>query len=196
MISSQKEKTTMQKKTAKQQKKVQKMGRNESFAEYLNFLMSGQVESEEQANRINKLAKKTVTFAEAAAISKILVAQIDHKLSQVMEAVQVQQIVLEKLEVTEEMFQEAQEQYDKKLEAVQQAMEQIGKAPEQEEVPNYGGTSPDEEFSMDNALEELKEQLEANDAESHDLTEFKEEWNKTTEGLSGAWSEVKATEED
>jgi hypothetical protein len=156
----------MQKKTIKQLKKAQKLNRNESLAEYLNFLMSGQVEDEAAAKRINALAKKTTTFAEAAAITKILIAQIDHKLSQVMEAVQVQQIVLEKLEVTEEMFAEAQAQYDKKLEDVQKAMEQIGKTPE--DVPEYDVPEdiPAEEEVTDETLETLKEALEANDAEA------------------------------
>lgn len=156
----------MQKKTIKQLKKAQKVNRNESFAEYLNFLMSGQVESEEAAQRINALAKKNTTFAEAAAITKILVAQLDHKLSQVMEAVRVQQIVLEQLEVTEEMFEAAQAQYDKELEEVQKAMEQIGKAPEEaEEAPEEEEELPEGEVT-EGELEALKEALEEYDADA------------------------------
>jgi hypothetical protein len=115
--------TMAQKKTVKALKKVQKAGKTEDFAVYLNYLLSGQVESEEQAKQVNRVAKRTATASEATVIAKAVAAVLDNKMTQVMEVVQVQNIVLQKLGATDEMFEEAEKEYAEMLDKTRKELE-------------------------------------------------------------------------
>lgn len=114
-------------KTVKQQKRAQKAHKNEGLTAYLNFLLSGQVENDKQMQLINETAKRTAKLSEVAAIAKIMSAQMNQNLVQVMDVVQIQHKVLQKLGATEDMFNEAEKEYNEQLAAVQKELEERSK---------------------------------------------------------------------
>lgn len=150
------------KKTVKQLKKAQKAGKEAGMTAYLNFLLSGQVESKEEAKLVNSTAKRPVTASEATVIAKIVLAALDQKLTQVMDVIQIQNKVLQKLEATDEMFAEAEKEYNEQLAAMQKELEERSKTSQdteeaEEELPEGEVTEGE--------LEALKEALEENDAQ-------------------------------
>lgn len=144
-------------KTTKQLKRAKKANKAEGLTAYLNFLLSGQLEDEEQAKLINETAKRTATLAEAAAIAKLLSVQMDQKLTQVMDVIQIQNKVLQKLEATDEMFAEAEKEYNEQIAAMQKELEERSKTTQETEELPEGEVTEGE-------LNKLKELLEEHDA--------------------------------
>ena len=118
--------------TAKQPKS-KKQVHTEEFLTYLNYLLSGEVESEEKAEQVNRAAKRSASVSDATLISKAAVAGIQQQLTQVMEVIRIQQIVLEKLGATSEMFEEANKQYQKELEETRKQLEEQAKKVQEQE---------------------------------------------------------------
>lgn len=103
---------------------------------YLNYLLTGKVKNQEEADKINELSKRIITLSDAAILVKTLMLQLDDKLTQVMEVAQIQHIVLKKLGATEDMFKEAKEEYDKLIEETRKKLEEVAKATNDEETKN------------------------------------------------------------
>ncbi|QVW29042.1 hypothetical protein [Bacillus phage SWEP1] len=85
----------------------------------MDYLLSGQVTSEEHAEQIKEITSRSATISDTVLISRLSLTQImdelNEKLTRVMQEVSIQGDVLEKLGATEEMFQEAAESYNKKV---------------------------------------------------------------------------------
>lgn len=85
----------------------------------MDYLISGQVTSEEHADKIKEITALSATISDTILISRLSLTQImdelNEKLTRVMQEVSIQGDVLEKMGATEEMFQEAAESYNKKV---------------------------------------------------------------------------------
>ncbi|QPY77356.1 hypothetical protein ANTHOS_119 [Bacillus phage Anthos] len=94
----------------------------ETMKVLMDYLLSGQVTSEEHAEQIKDITSLSATISDTILISRLSLTQImdelNEKLTRVMQEVSIQGEVLEKLGATEEMFQEAAEAYNKKVEEV------------------------------------------------------------------------------
>jgi hypothetical protein len=112
-----------QKKTIKALKKAQKQTKTDDFATYLNYVLTGQVESREHAAVVSRTSKRTATLADATILAKIMIGQMDQKMTQLMEVIQVQQKVLEKLGATDEMLQAAEDEYNAQVEEMRKQLE-------------------------------------------------------------------------
>ncbi|UNA01524.1 glycosyltransferase [Bacillus phage vB_BcgM] len=92
----------------------------EAMQVLMDYLLSGQVTSDEHAEQIKELTGRSATISDTILISRLSLTQImeeiNDKLTRVMQEVSIQGDVLEKLGATEEMFQEAAESYNKKVE--------------------------------------------------------------------------------
>lgn len=151
-------------KTVKQQKRAQKARKNEGLTAYLNFLLSGQVENDKQIQLINETAKRTAKLSEAAAIAKIMAAQMDQKLTQVMDVVQIQHKVLQKLGATEDMFNEAEKEYNEQLAAVQKELEERSKKKQAAPAEAEASSEDKEKEVSEGELEEFKKTVEEHNA--------------------------------
>lgn len=141
-------------------KKTQNPIGQEEMAAYLNYLLSGQVQSEEHATQINKVAKHTTTVTDATIIAKLLDTQLNQKITEVMDVIQIHNRVLQKLGATPEMFAEAEDEYNEQLNQFQKELDEANKA--QAEKGEVEAEVPE---VSEEALEELKEEMEEHDAE-------------------------------
>lgn len=104
----------------KKNKQVKKpLTREEELSLFLNYMITGKVENESHAQLLNRVAKRSASISEAAMTAKAQAISIDNKLTQIMEVVQIQNIVLQKLGATEEMFAEAEAEYNEDVKKVQ-----------------------------------------------------------------------------
>lgn len=103
--------------------KAKRQNKTEDFAAYLNYVLTGQVESKEQAATISKVSKRTATLSDATILAKVMLAQMDQQMTQLMEVIQVQQKVMEKLGATEEMIQAAEDEYNAQVEEMRKTLE-------------------------------------------------------------------------
>lgn len=92
---------------------------------FLNYVVTGQVTDEKQLQR---LANRTTTLADVVTVIKALEAIQNNKIVQVMDAIQVQNIILKKLGATEEMFEEASKEYNEMIEKAKKEYEEKFKA--------------------------------------------------------------------
>lgn len=93
---------------------------DEELELYANYVFSGKVEKEEDEKVIEELVTRSVTLGDATTLAKMLstqvAQQITHQLVQVMERVQIQEIVLEKLGANKKIIKDAKVKYKKQLE--------------------------------------------------------------------------------
>lgn len=99
---------------------------------YLNYLLTGKVKNQKEAEKINDLSKRIITLSDAAVLVQTLMLQLNDRLTQVMDVVQIQQIVLKKLGATDDMFNEAKEEYEKLIEETRKKLEEAAKTKENE----------------------------------------------------------------
>ncbi|WCS69990.1 hypothetical protein Goe27_01120 [Bacillus phage vB_BsuM-Goe27] len=97
---------------------------------YLNFLLTQNVESEKHAKQINRLSRRTTTLSDVAVLFNQLVQHQEAKISLLIDQVRVQENVLRKLGVTEEMVAEAREEYQK---SIDEYIEKLTKQQEEKE---------------------------------------------------------------
>lgn len=102
---------------------------------YLNYLLSGEVKDEKHAKELNRLSRRKVTLSDATVLTRVMMSQQDNTITQLMDAIQIQNKVLEKLGATEEMFNEAQEEYNAMIAEAQKELmkEAEAAAPKTEE---------------------------------------------------------------
>jgi hypothetical protein len=140
------------------QKKVTKINqKNEDLAAFLNYLLVGDVESKEQAEQVNKAARRSATVSDATVVARAVAAQIDNKITQLMEVVQIQSAVLEKLGATEEMFVEAEQEYNEKIEQLRKEIEARNAAEKEEAEPVQADVYVDDELVGQTQAVEVKE---------------------------------------
>jgi hypothetical protein len=109
--------------TKKKNSPVKKsLTREEELTLFLNYMITGKVENESHAQLLNRVAKRSASISEAAMTAKAQAIAIDNKLTQIMEVVQIQNIVLQKLGATEEMFAEAETEYNEDVKKVQEEL--------------------------------------------------------------------------
>lgn len=127
--------------------------------DYLNFFLTKELEDEKHVKRIKMLAKRTVTLSDVVVVVSALTEHQTEAIAQLIDRLQVQERVLKKLEATEEMFVEANEEYEtlikEREEALKAQFESAKKALEKaEESIEYGESLTEEKF--DNFVDKLQ----------------------------------------
>lgn len=104
----------------------------EELHEYLSFFLSKEVKDEAHADRINKLARRTVTLSDVVVTISALTQHQTEAIAQLIDKLQVQERVIKKLEATEDMFLEAEAEYaavlKEKTEAIKAQYEMASQA--------------------------------------------------------------------
>lgn len=94
----------------------------ETMKVLMDYLLTGEVTSEEHQEQIKAITALSATISDTVLITRLSLTQIvdelNEKLTRVMQEVSIQGDVLEKLGATEEMFKEATEAYNKKVEEI------------------------------------------------------------------------------
>lgn len=106
---------------------------------FFTYVLTNYVGSKEDAEKINELARRTVTLSDVVVAIKTITQQEQTHLEQVMEMVELQYRVLEKLGATKDMFSEARKDYDKALEDMEKKM----KEEHESSQPQVKGDAPD-----------------------------------------------------
>ena len=94
----------------------------EDLEVFFNYALTGTISSEEEATKLRRLSKRTVTLADVTLLFNVLSQRKDQAISQLMETVQVQDFVLEQLGATEEIFDKAKKEYADRIEAKREEM--------------------------------------------------------------------------
>ena len=102
----------------------------EDLFEYFQFVIGKDHEAAndpKKYKKLRRLARRTTTLSDATVLFKALNQENDFLISQLMEAIQVQGLILEKLGCTDDMLAEAKHEYaeavHKREEAIKQAKE-------------------------------------------------------------------------
>jgi len=94
---------------------------------YLDYAVSGQVESDKHAKELNRLARRTMTMSDTVVVVRALTQQQEQTITSLIDTLQVHKRVLEKLGATEEMFSEARQEYKELInEKTKELKEQMG----------------------------------------------------------------------
>jgi len=105
---------------AKETKAVALTLTDEELELYANYVFSGKVEKEEDEKVIEELQQRSVTLGDATNIAKMLATQVaqqlTHQMVNIMERVQIQEIVLEKLGANGKTKKDAKVKYKKQIE--------------------------------------------------------------------------------
>ncbi|AHJ87234.1 hypothetical protein JBP901_gp154 [Bacillus phage JBP901] len=100
----------------------------EELALYANYVLTGKLEKEEDAEKINELASRTATLGDVNILARFIAGQaaqqITSQLVQVMEKVQIQEIVLEKLGANGKIFKDAKVKYNKQVDEAQTKLQE------------------------------------------------------------------------
>jgi hypothetical protein len=84
---------------------------------FLQFALSGHVENEKEVKLLKRTSRTVVTANDVIVMFNALNQRHDQAITQLMDVVQVQGRVLEKLGATDEMFKEAETEYENELAA-------------------------------------------------------------------------------
>jgi hypothetical protein len=95
----------------------------EDMSTYLNYLLTGEVKDDKHAKDLRKLSRRTVTLSDVTVLVKVMMQHQDKTITQLMDAVQIQSRVLEKLGATDEIFEAAQKDYNKVIADMQKELE-------------------------------------------------------------------------
>lgn len=114
----------------------------EDLYKYLTFVLTQNVKDEKEAKELRRLSRRVVTMSDVTVLFETLSREQERMVTQVMGAVQVQQRVLEKLGATDEMFKEAQDEYNKDIEEM---TKQLQKESEKDKTPEVVEDAPKEE---------------------------------------------------
>ncbi|AOZ62037.1 hypothetical protein QCM8_119 [Bacillus phage QCM8] len=90
----------------------------EELALYTNYLILGSVENEEDEAKIEEIKQRNITVDEAGTLIKFslgyMIQNFNHTVTDVMEKVRVQDIVLKKLGANGKVFKDAKSKYKKR----------------------------------------------------------------------------------
>ncbi|UGO49200.1 hypothetical protein EMILIAHAH_114 [Bacillus phage vB_BanH_Emiliahah] len=91
----------------------------EELALYTNYLILGSVENEEDEAKIEEIKQRNITVDEAGTLIKFslgyMIQNFNHTVTDVMEKVRVQDIVLKKLGANGKVFKDAKSKYKKEV---------------------------------------------------------------------------------
>ncbi|QIW88716.1 hypothetical protein P59_119 [Bacillus phage P59] len=121
--------------------KTQDPIKTKDLERFLKFAVSGHVENEKDVKHIKRIARTAVTATDVVVMFKALGQQQEQAITQLMDVVQIQDRVLAKLGATDELYKEAEAEYEaelaakraelteaqKKLEAEKEAAKKEGK---------------------------------------------------------------------
>lgn len=92
---------------------------DEELALYVNYLIEGGTETEEEAVQLEEIKKRAITVEDAGTLVKVAlgytVQNMQAMIGDVMEQVRIQGIVLEKLGANQKIFKDAKVKYNKFL---------------------------------------------------------------------------------
>lgn len=94
----------------------------EELKVYFDYLITGQVKDEKHAKDINRLARRTTTVSDVTLLFKVMTAHQSNTITQLMDAIQIQNRILQKLGATDEMFDAAQEDYNQVIAEAQKEL--------------------------------------------------------------------------
>ncbi|AMQ66631.1 hypothetical protein BH753_gp149 [Bacillus phage Shbh1] len=96
----------------------------EDLQEFGTYLITRQLRDEKHAKDIRRLSRRTTTLSDVAVVCEYLMNKHEQITTTMMEVIQVQQKVLEKLGATDEMFRQAKEEYNQIIQDVAKSIEQ------------------------------------------------------------------------
>lgn len=94
----------------------------EELYKYMTYILTGEVKDEEHAKDLQRLARTVATMSDVTVVLRVLMQQQDKTLTQLMEAVQVQQRVIQKMGAPDSLFEEAQNEYDAEIEKMREEL--------------------------------------------------------------------------
>lgn len=95
----------------------------EDLQAYLKYVLTGQVETDLQAKRLRRLSRRVTTLSDVTIVAKVLLQQQGDMITQLMDAIQVQNRVLESLGATPDMFLAAEKDYNEVLAQTQEILQ-------------------------------------------------------------------------
>jgi len=96
----------------------------EDMQEYLTYILSGKVEDEKHAKKLRRLTRRTTNMSDVTVVIKAFMYKQEKTITQLMEAVHIQQKVLDKLGATDEMFKEAEKEYTEEIKELQKQIKE------------------------------------------------------------------------
>lgn len=105
----------------------------QDLQKYLTYVLTNQVENTKHAKELRRLSRRTTTLSDVTVLVKTMNRQQEQRILQLMDTVQIQHRVLERMGATEEMFDEARTEYETDIKELQ---EQLGSQLETEEEAN------------------------------------------------------------
>lgn len=116
-----------QKIMSNQVKNQDPISKEDLFA-YMTYVLTGEVKDEKHAKKLRRLARRTTTLSDVTTVFKILSQQHQRLIMSLIDANQIHRIVLEQLGATNEMFENATDEYNKTIkEAEAKLKEQMAK---------------------------------------------------------------------
>lgn len=94
----------------------------EDLHTFLTYVLSHQVKDQKHAKELRRLSRRTTTLSDVVVVFQTLMKQQDRMITQLMDAIQIQQRVLEKLGASDDMFKEAQDEYNEELKEMQEKL--------------------------------------------------------------------------
>jgi hypothetical protein len=112
----------------------------EDLQTYLNYVLTNEVKDEKHAKELSRLSKRTVTLSDVTVLFKVLNNTTQQQMTQMMDVIQIQNRILDLLGATEEMFTQAEDEYNEQLNAMRKQLQEeygLGDSEEvQEEASN------------------------------------------------------------
>jgi hypothetical protein len=112
----------------------------EDLQTYLNYVLTNEVKDEKHAKELSRLSKRTVTLSDVTVLFKVLNNTTQQQMTQMMDVIQIQNRILDLLGATEEMFTQAEDEYNEQLNAMRKQLQEeygLGDSEEvQEETSN------------------------------------------------------------
>jgi hypothetical protein len=97
--------------------KTQDPIKTKDLERFLKFAVSGHVENEKDVKLLKRTSRTTVTANDVIVMFNALNQRHDQAITQLMDVVQIQDRVLEKLGATDEIYKQAEAEYEEELAA-------------------------------------------------------------------------------
>lgn len=130
----------------------------EHLQEFLMYAITGEAESESAARRIKRLSKQTVNLTDVVMTIRGLNQRNDKIIDQLMSVTRVQDILLKKLGVTQEMATEAAQEYEAELAEMRAEM-----------LAAQEKAKAEKEGTTESKVDEIKKEIEENEVELPDM---------------------------
>lgn len=105
--------------------------RTEELQTYLEYVLTGEVKDEKHAKDLKRLSRRTTTLSDVVTVAQVLLKQQERLITSLIDANQIHHNILKKLGMTDEMFQEANDEYNETIKAamedLKRKMEEKGK---------------------------------------------------------------------